>query len=320
MTDRNEEVGAPGPRRSESLVDMVSAPVEAPAGETLSKETWLKIAFVGGLLLAVHHWQFPFLIGQWLHDPNWSHGFLIPLFSLYLLYARRWEIRAAKRGVLAQILSHYPVGVPWLTSLTIPLILFGVVLYLAGPEVARLTWLPIFYLALAMPMPSRLYTAIALPLQQFAALASTILLRLLGVEISVVASRLTVIGRSGTPHGLTVAEACSGVRSLLAFVAVGVAIAYLENRPAWQRVVLVVFTVPIAIFLNVIRVAITCAMYVIDKPELGQDFMHEFMGLVMLIPAFALLWALGWLLRKLLVEEDEVETDPAKASQEGVTT
>jgi exosortase len=303
---------------------LVAAPVEAPTGERFSPATWVKIAVFAGLLGAVHHWQLPLLVGIWRRDLNWSHGFLIPLFSLYLLYARREELRAAPRriclwglpilifGLIWQILAYYPVRNNWLTFLSMTVILFGLVLYLAGPQVIRLTWVPIFFLAFAMPLPKRLYTQIALPLQEFAALASTILLRIFGTEIEVTKSHLTIAGRSGAPYELTVAEACSGVRSLMAFVAIGVAIAYLENRPTWQRVILVIMTIPIAILINVIRVSITGTMYVIDRPELGQKFMHEFLGMVMLIPAFLLLWALGWLLQHLLIEEEEqpLETQP----------
>jgi exosortase len=95
------------------------------------------------------------------------------------------------------------------------------------------------------------------------------------------------------------------MRSLMAYVALGVAWAYLEYRPLWHRVILVAATVPIAVFINVVRVTITCTMYVVDRPELGEDFMHSVVGMMMLVPAMLLFWLLNWLLSSLFVEEDE---------------
>ncbi len=329
MTDGQNTVDTDGVQQAQSLTDMVSATGIPLPSQRLSRASWAKIGIFAGLLLGVHYWQLPLMAGRWFHDDNWSHGPLIPLFSLYLLYARRQELLSAPRriclwglvvlvvGVMWQIVAYYPVQNRWIGYLSITVTLFGLVLYLAGPQVIRLTWLPIFYLAFAMPLPKRLYTAIALPLQEFAALASTIILKIMGVQMDVTASHLTVVSLSGARHGLTVAEACSGVRSLMAFVAIGVAIAYLENRPTWQRVVLVALTVPIAIVVNVIRVGITCGMYVIDRPELGQDFMHHFMGIVMLLPAFLMLWGVGWLLRHLFVEETDSPDVPVPVEGEG---
>jgi len=306
----------------QSLADMITAPPEPTELQPFTRGTWIQIVLFGVLVFLVFRWQMPQLVEEWTR-PNWSHGPLIPLFSLYLLWSRRLELQAVRRrtclwglpilifGLLWQIVAYYPVSNNWLGYLSVTVVLFGLVLYLAGPQVARLTWLPIFYLAFAMPMPKRLYTAIAVPLQEFAALCSAALLKVVGVKIDVVASHLQLVSLSGRFHELTVAEACSGVRSLMAFVAIGVAIAYLENRPAWQRVVLVGMTVPIAILINVIRVAITCGMYVVDKAAMGQGFMHEMTGLLMLIPAFMLLWGVGWLLQHLFIEVEEEDQEAA---------
>jgi exosortase len=278
------------------LTDLAAAVERPMPAGGLSRWAWAKIAVLGALLALLHRWQFRPLVETWITDPNWSHGFLIPLFSLYLLYARREELLSAPRraclwglplllGGLALTVLGFYYGTWWFCQLSIPVMLFGLVLHQAGPSVTRVAWLPILYLMLAMPIPEMIYVQIALPLQNFAARGATTFLQALGVEISVTASRLDVVSWTGAEHTLTVAEACSGIRSLIAYVALGVAWAYLEYRPIWQRVVLVASAVPIAILLNVARVAITCTMYVIDKPELGQDFMHEVAGMVMLAPA-----------------------------------
>ena len=329
MTENARQPGPARPASSTSLTELVAAVEPSVSAAGLSRWDWAKMAILGGLLAMFNRWQFRPLVETWISDPNWSHGFLIPLFSLYLLYARRQELLSAPRraclwglpvlvgGLAVTMLGFHPIGTWWISQLGIPIALFGLVLYLAGPAVMRVAWLPIVYLVLAMPIPEMLYVQIALPLQNFAARGATSFLQLCGVEMSVTASRLDVVSRLGVEHTLTVAEACSGIRSLIAYVALGVAWAYLQYRPIWQRVVLVAAAVPIAIFLNVARVAITCVMYVIDKPELGQDFMHEVAGMVMLAPALVLFWFLSWLLRSLVVEVDD---DDSAEPEGGETT
>jgi exosortase len=250
-----------------------------------------------------------------------------------LLYNRRRELSAAPRraclwglplmilALAAQIVSFYPISNLWLCQLCMVAVLFFLVLYLAGPSVLRLTWLPILYLGLAMPIPGYLYAKVSVPLQEVAALGSALILRLFGVEIEVTHSHLKILTQSQIWRDLTVAEACSGVRSLMAYVALGVAWAYLEERPLWQRVVLVAAIVPVAILCNVIRVAITCATYVFDRPELGQKFMHSFTGMVMLIPAVLMFLALSWLLKSLFVDVEPPEGPSEKRTspREAVT-
>jgi len=327
MMDRSGQANNFGQRNPGSLADMVVA--AEPAGRLrFTAATWVKIAVLAGLFTLMNFWQFRILFNKWLHDTNWGHGFIIPLFSLYLLFARRAELLAARRrtclwglgimvlALILQILAYYPIKTHWFCQLSMTLILFGMVLYLGGPEIIKLTWLPIFYLVLAMPIPDMLYSRIAVPLQELAAWGSTVALRLVGVEMEVTASHISILSISGTWHGLTVAEACSGIRSLIAYVALGVAWAYLEDRPIWQRAVLVASTVPIALLCNVIRVTGTSTMYVMDRPELGQDFMHEFMGMIMLVPALVMLWLLGKLLQSLFIEVDEHDRHDGRETSE----
>jgi exosortase len=152
---------------------------------------------------------------------------------------------------------------------------------------------------------------ISTPMQNLAASSSTVLLQFFGVKMSVSASYLKVTSISGQVYPIQVAEACSGMRSLMAFVALGVAMAYVEDRPFWQRLIIMVGGVPIALACNILRVAATCTMFVIDKRELGEDFMHNAMGMVLLIPALLLLMLLARLLNSIYVEVDEDEETPS---------
>jgi exosortase len=284
-----------------SLAEMVAETPALSFSESFPPETCARIVLLAGLLIWLNFWQFRIMVRTWMDNGNWSHGFLIPLFSIYFLYSRRDELFMAKRrtcfwglplmvmGILIVVVGLYIYETVWkgFTICHIGMIptVMGLVLYLAGPKVLRVVWLPILFLIFAMPLPSTTYSQIALPLQNLAAAASAAILKLCGVDITVKQSALKLISVSGVTRDLTVAEACSGVRMLVAFMALGVAMAYLDDKPIWQRVLLVVMGVPIAVACNVLRVVITSTAYVQDHPEFGTKFMHSFTGMLMLIPA-----------------------------------
>lgn len=329
MTNRSNNVASAGKQPPSRLAEMVSVAEIPSVRESFPPATLAKMGVLALLLVLLHWSRLVELVGVWYNEPNWSHGFLIPLFSAFLIYSRRDELLSARRnvcilglpimlGALAiEVLAVYPVQNAWIYWLAMVMLAFGTVLYLGGTRIIRITALPILYFVLAIPIPNLLYERIALPLQNLAARASALLLRALGVEISVRASQLEVISINGNWYPLTVAEACSGVRSLLAYIALGVAWAHLTDRPIWQRVVLVLAAVPIAILTNMGRVAITCGMYAIDKPELGTKFMHEFTGMLMLVPALLMFWALAKLLSSLFVEVEEDEQEPGESLPSG---
>ncbi len=265
----------------------------------------------------------PDMVNTWIDDPNWTHGFIIPLFSLYLLYMRREELLSAIRkpnmlalpmvivGCILQI-AAYKVQNPWGGFLTMLFLAVSVVLYLGGWRLFKATWLPILFLFFAVPLPDIYYLKLAYPLQKIAAYSSYAILRIFQVRIDVTESNLQVFTVNHEWRNLTVEEACSGMKMLWAFVAISVAIAYLEERPVWQRIVIVAMGIPIAVFCNVLRVTITSVMYIIGWEEMGQKFMHNFTGILMLIPAFIFLWLTGWILNHIHIFVDDEDDEDGK--------
>jgi exosortase len=297
---------------------------EQPRAQALDAITLAKAGVLVALLVGLNWRQIAELVPHW-YERNWSHSFLIPLFSLFLIFQRRTEFLLAPRRVclwgLPIVIAGVLLGFAWtlrsvlpgaiyISDVSVLVAAFGLVLYLAGPRMAKLAWLPIFFLLFAIPIPDHVYGRIAGPLQDLAAKSSATILSMLGIGISAIGSSLrvdTVAGSSSPYHDLEVVEACSGVRSLMMYMALGVAWAYLENRPAWQKIVLVLSAIPIAILTNIARISITCEMNHIDKPQLGEGFMHAVTGIAMLIPAALLFWLLSWILGKMMVETDEDE-------------
>jgi exosortase len=143
----------------------------------------------------------------------------------------------------------------------------------------------------------------------WAAAASTAILNLfpnMDATASGVIINIIYKGKALEPP-LDVAEACSGMRLLMTFVALGVAMAYLHYRPIWQRLVLLACTVPIAILCNIVRVTVTGFIYVLGDPQYAQGFYHELLGFVTLALAFGLYGLIAWFMSNLFVEDDETK-------------
>jgi len=327
MSQNPRQADSGAPRPGGSLADMVGVTQSRLFSEVFPASSRIKIAVIAFLFCGLNYWQFENLVASWRADANWSHGFLIPLFSAYLIYSRWDQLLAARRrvclwGLPILLLSlfvlvyyFYPKQKYTVCQWSMIPLLLGIVLYLGGPEILKITWVPIVYLVLAVPIPSIIYEQIAYPLQELAAASTRIILTLCNVEIEVRASSLNITSISGEVHPLQVVEACSGVRSLMAFVALSAAMAYIDDRPAWHRVVLIASSLPITVLCNILRVTGTATMFVIDEPALGKDFMHTFMGMALLVPALFMLLGLSWLLNHLFVEDEERTEDQAHAPE-----
>ncbi|MBN2512053.1 MAG: exosortase/archaeosortase family protein [Sedimentisphaerales bacterium] len=285
---------------------------------------WLQIA----VLVILFGWFFGQdlwgMVNRWTNDSSWSHGFLIPLFSLYFLHQKKDLLLSNsyqpnwKLGVplLIFLLLLYPLNiVQFKFAYGRPILMVGtlgaMVLFLGGWNLFRLTWLPVGFLFFAIPLPDRLYSQMTIPLRQMAAEVATWVLNLIP-DLTATANGVVIdVVYKGQPlsPGLDVAEACSGMRLLMAFVALGVAMAYLHERPIWQRMVLLLSTIPIAILCNVVRVTITGLIYILWNPEYAKGIYHDMLGLMMLPLAFGFYGILAWLMGNLYTDEEEVQSD-----------
>ncbi len=276
--------------------------------DSLGVHVWIKLLLVGIPFCWLFYDILFKIVRRWSVDPTWSHGFLIPLFSLYFLNQTKDRLlplkpRPSYVGLLGLLLciAFYPINsfqfqIAYFESLLIIPAIISVVLFLGGWSILRTVWLPIAYLFFAIPLPDRGYKAVTLPMQLFAADVSSVVISWIpGIEATPNGTTIDVLyrGQALVPS-LDVAEACSGMRLLMAFVALGVAMAFLHRRPAWQRLVLLLSTFPIAIICNVARVSITCLIYILWDPRYAQGFYHDMLGLLMLPLAFGLYGAMAW--------------------------
>lgn len=282
----------------------------------LGIHAYVKMAVIGALLVWLFHVQIYGVVNLWT-NPSWSHGFLIPLFSLYFLNQRKKEILAIQPrpsywglALLIFCIALFPLNlvqfkVGYFSQLLVLATLGAAVLFVGGWQTIKYTWLPIAFLYFAIPLPDRLLKMITIPMRLAAAEISTLVLSVYpnleatanGVVIDVVYKGVKI------EPAMDVAEACSGMRLLMAFLALGVAMAYLHYRPFWQRIVLLLSTVPIAILCNIIRVTITGFIYVLISPKYAQGIYHDLLGMAMLPLAFGLYGLLAWFMSSLFVDE-----------------
>ncbi|MHC4431125.1 MAG: exosortase/archaeosortase family protein [Planctomycetota bacterium] len=292
----------------------------------LEKEHWrqlpahvyVKIFIIGVLFVVLFRSEIHDIVRRWVTDSSWSHGFLIPLFSLYFIDQRKQQIlnllaRPNYLGLLLLIccIVFYPFNIVhlqygYLRPMTMIATLGAVVLLLGGWRLVKYTWLPSGYRVFAVPVPHRDDNSLADPMRRWAATIASGLLNLVpDLEASANGKIIDVFYR-GQPlePALDVAEACSGMRLLLAFMALGVAMAYLHERRVWQRLVLVVSTVPIAILCNIVRVTVTGFIYILIHPKYAQGIYHDMLGMAMLPLAFGLYGLLALFMSNLFVDDD----------------
>lgn len=226
-----------------------------------------------------------------------------------LVMALNWGLAMMVFGLLFFGYGIYPGQNDYFKDLGMVCTIFGATLTLCGWGVMRIAWFPIAFLICALPWPGLFYSWVALPLQELAAKVAAILLSMTGIDSYHSGSKIHIGNQT-----LNVAEACAGLKSLMTFVTVGAAVAFLSSRPLWQKLLMTFSAVPIAIFCNVLRVTVQGLLHHHAGPEWSENFAHQFVGMVMLVPAFFLILLFGWVLDQLF--EEEVDEEVTKAATE----
>jgi len=244
------------------------------------------------------------LVRVWWTQPDYLYGFLVPGFSLLLLWLRRemilekplrgslWGLvllgaAGATRGVAA----YYYIRV--IDGLSLVPCAAGIALTVAGWRGLRWAWPSILFLGFMVPLPGMAATMPSRPLQRIGTVCGTYLLQTCGVP-AVAQGNVIVL----TDVQIGVVEACSGLRMLMLFLAVCVGAAFLMRRPVWERVFVVLSAVPVAIVANVARITVTGFLHETLESEWADVFYHDLAGWFMMPMAVVLLWLEVGLLRR----------------------
>jgi len=263
----------------------------------------------------------PPLVRQWADDDDYTHGFLILPLALYFVWERREALRRIAVqpnllgvGLLAMGLLLLVVGTVgaelFLQRSSLILVLSGLVWLILGTAFLRELLFPIAFLVFMIPLPAVVMNAVAFPLQLFAAQSATFCMQTAGIPV--LREGNTIVLSNTT---LEVVEACSGIRSLQALLALGAVYGYFTQKAAWKRWALIALSVPIAIAANAFRVAGTGFLAHFIGPEAAQGFYHSFAGWMVFAVAFVLLLGVGTLLGKVPDDLGRGRTMPAASGE-----
>jgi exosortase len=263
---------------------------------------WTGMVWFGALLILGSYPILRHLVEQWSTDEDVNHGFLVPVVAAWIAWGRRDRILAMKLepawwglGVIAWGAAQGYLGMLgaelFLQRSSFLILLLGVLLTIGGTALVRELAFPLLLLPFMIPIPAVIYSSITFPLQLFASRVAEFCLDLLGYPVLRDGNILELASQK-----LSVAEACSGIRSLLSLSFLSLVYAYFFDSRVWMRWVLLLATIPIAIVANAGRVTITGILSEID-PELAHGFFHELEGWVIFVIAFVMLLGLHGAIR-----------------------
>lgn len=245
---------------------------------------------------AAVYWQmFSKLIYDWYNDGNYSHGFLIIPIALYLAWERRDRLKTIPPastlfglvvvvGSLLVLVAGILGSELFLQRISIVGAVIGTVLFMFGWHSVRVLAFPLAFLLLMIPIPAIIFNQIAFPLQLLASRFGETAMGLANVPVLREGNVLILANTT-----LEVAEACSGIRSLVSLLTLAIVLGYFSDSRTWVRVLVTLSSVPVAVITNGLRVAGTGIAAHQFGPEAAEGFFHEFSGWIVFVTAFALM-------------------------------
>ncbi|HEV2202289.1 MAG TPA: exosortase/archaeosortase family protein [Bryobacteraceae bacterium] len=268
-------------------------PDRAPAADAVAIP-WAALTWFTALLIGAYYPILRWLVVQWATDEDVSHGFFVPLVALFIAWQRREKILALELkpawwglAIMAWGASQAYLGMLgaeiYLQRTSFLITLTGLLLVVGGTALVRELAFPLLLLPFMIPLPAVIYNQLTFPLQLFASQVAEYVLALVGIPVLRDGNVLELASQK-----LSVAEACSGIRSLLSLSFLSLVYAYFFDRRVWMRWVLLVLTIPIAILANAGRVTVTGMLSEVN-PELARGFFHSLEGWIIFMIALAML-------------------------------
>jgi len=266
-------------------------------------------AVIAGLLLWLYIPVLTHLVAQWWGDPDFSHGFFVPLFSAFVIWHERsrlagliprpscWGLVFLGFGMCVLVVGQLGADI-FLPRLSLLIVLAGLIVLFLGWNFFRALLFPWAFLFLMIPIPAIIFNHITFPLQLLASRVASTTLRWMGVPVF---REGNIINLSSIQ--LEVAEACSGIRSLMSLTALALIYGYLMERKIAARVLLAMASVPIAVAANSLRVVGTGLLVQYWDPDKAEGFFHEFQGWLVFVASIVMLYLLHRFVRLFWREE-----------------
>ena len=277
---------------------------------------WAALAAIAVALGWSYAPNFGYLIGQWEHDPNYSYGYFVIPIAAVILWSRcsllDWkQVVPLWWGLLplvALVALRYPLferNELFVETATLPLVVGALVLAMGGWHLLRVAWPSVLFLFFMLPLPPSYNQMLAGPLQQVATTGSLMLLQIIGLPV-MADGNVILVG----DEPLEVARACNGLSMMLSFVTLITAVVILVKMPRWERVLLLLSAIPIALVSNIIRITITALVYHFIGHTWGELLAHRPAGWLMMPMALVLVWLELKLWSWLFVEVEERDATP----------
>jgi exosortase len=264
---------------------------------------WWQAAALAGLLLWLYLHVFTHLVLQWWNDPDFSHGFFVPLFSAFVIWQERSRIttlipRPSWSGLLflgfgmcLLIVGQFGADI-FLPRVSLLIVLAGLIVFFLGWNFFRALLFPWAFLFLMIPIPAIIFNHITFPLQLLTSKVASTTLPWMGVPVFREGNIINL-----STMQLEVAEACSGIHSLMSLATLAVIYGYLMERKIAIRILLVLASVPIAVAANSLRIVGTGLLVQYWDPERAKGFFHEFQGWLVFVASLVMLYLLHRILR-----------------------
>ncbi len=247
---------------------------------------------------------YPEWVHDWLANSDNSHGFIVPFVAAYFAWDRRNQlnlaaIRSSYWGCVALFLTlgiyvlSYAGGLVFPTRIAMVISLYGLIWCMLGSEIALLMAFPILFLLFMIPVPYSFISLISGPLQLFATTISANLIETCSIPVFQEGNMLYFVNTQ-----LEVAEACSGIRSIMALSMLAVAFASMSNAGWKSKMAMILLAIPIAMVANIIRVTGTGILAHFFGDKVARGFLHEFSGIVIFILGFVVLFGIYTLINR----------------------
>jgi exosortase len=278
-------------------------PITSSGQSPRLKVCWWQVAALSALLLWLYFATLTRLIMQWWNDPNFSHGFFVPLFAAFVIWQERarlaelvprpswWGLLLLGFGLCILIVGQLGAEL-FLSRTSLLVVMGGLIVFLGGWNFFRALLFPWLFLFLMIPIPAIIFNQITFPLQILASKVASTTLPWMGVPVLREGNIITLPAMP-----LEVAEACSGIRSLMSLATLAVIYGYLTERDVRVRAVLALASIPIAVAANSLRIVGTGLLVQYWDPQKGQGFFHEFSGWLIFVVSLIMLYCLHGIIR-----------------------
>lgn len=284
------------PHRILSQFAQVATLPERMPDPVVKRNLWWQAAILAGLVVWLYSSILFRLALQWWTDPNFSHGFFVPAFSIFVLWQNRAKLLALPRTpsswglpIIVLGLLTLTVGVLgaelFLSRTSLLILMAGLVIYFLGWKFFRAVLFPWAFLVLMIPIPAIIFNQITFPLQLLASKVAAAVLPLFGVPVLREGNVINL-----PEMALEVAEACSGIRSLMSLTTLAIIYGYLMETRTSIRVLLAVASIPIAVAANSLRIIGTGLLVQYWDPDKAEGFFHAFSGWLIFVVSLGMLF------------------------------